>query len=180
MKSVLERVAELPALVKFSRSGSKPAAGPSVEGSSGEGKVCLQGSAHGLIGASRSAAIGALARARQRHSRVVLAVVDGPDSAMDVVSDLRAFLRVEQTEQRSSSSHPPSPTSATADKAASSQQPVAAGSERGSISKRVERASSQEAWPDYMQAPSASLPDELKTGLPLETSIFPAWDVLPT
>jgi len=91
MKSVFERVAKLPALSAYGRGRAESAAGPSGEGTPGAGRLRLRGTVCGLVGASRSLVVGALARARAVGARIALAVVDGPDAALDVVGDLRAF-----------------------------------------------------------------------------------------
>src|SRR4051812_14750060 len=56
---------------------------------------------HGLLAASRSLAAGTLGLKAKSSgpANVVLVVVDGPEAALDVVSDMRAFMAVEEAAQ---------------------------------------------------------------------------------
>src|SRR5262245_39102127 len=72
---------------------------PSISAFSGDANA--HAAIHGLLGASRSLAIGALGllKAQERASpetSIVVAAVDGPESALDLVGDLRAFLALDE------------------------------------------------------------------------------------
>jgi transcription-repair coupling factor (superfamily II helicase) len=229
MKSPFERVAELPALVAYSRRASSADAGVSETGPSGGEKVCrLCGAVRGLLGGARSLAVGALARARSRaappssssyapgqadergrHDEakreerrpgtisredvgVVLAVVDVPETALDVIADLRAFLAVEER-ARTEAGAGGAPDALGADghplpargAARTGQPPLGRGRRDGPPSADRHpppppselRASCSEDW---AQPGVGTLPPQLQRGSALETALFPAWDVLPT
>jgi len=131
----------------------------------------------GLLGASRSLVTGALGLARGKalhaapsdrrgHQKpaVVLLAVEGLETALDAVADLRAFLSVHDAVSPAYSA------------------PITSRSER-SGKKSPEpsfKISNEDVWSDHSLPGTASLPDELKRGLALESALFPAWDVLPT
>ena len=119
----------------------------------------------GLLGASRSLLAGALGLARsgaicagdKRASKkdgtsVVLFVVEGPEAALDALNDLRTFTALHE----------------------------AAGSPASVKTGRAEKLASASDWEDRGAPSALSLPEELRRGLALECSAFPAWDVLPT
>ena len=168
MKSPFERVAQLPALEPYCRRLEKTEAGKPAQ-LSGKGASRLHGGIAGFLGAARALAIGALARGRGgefiRDARgagpedaaktppsVVLAIVDGPESALDAIADLRAFRAAEESEEG-----------------------------RGTPNSKLKIKNSKlDSWADHTLPSAASLPADLRNELPLETTLFPAWDVLPT
>ncbi|GMV82716.1 MAG: transcription-repair-coupling factor [Planctomycetota bacterium] len=107
----------------------------------------------GLLGAAQSLAVGAVALARGATQRpgLVLAVVEGPDEALDLQADLRAFRAAEEADASAGGRRVANP-----------------------------EGSNEDVWADQTRPATASLPDELKRGARLETLLFPAWDVLPT
>jgi transcription-repair coupling factor (superfamily II helicase) len=124
---------------------------------------------NGLLGASRSLVAGALARApfinsaSHAHStatRVALLVVDGQETALDAIADLRAFVAADE-------GMPPHATG-------KGKRDMQA---KSTLAKAAEN---DESWADPGVPAKSSLPSELKRRLPLESVFFPAWDVLPT
>ncbi|MCZ7645005.1 MAG: hypothetical protein M5U26_06930 [Planctomycetota bacterium] len=170
------RVAKLPALDAFCRR-IPPAAGAARP--SGEAPACLHATVKGLLGAANSLAVGAVALGRSEAEGapkpvVVLAVVEGPEAALDLLADLRAFRAVEESE---AGAH-----EATRPHAQAIDPPAHGKRARGKPSnpQSAIRNPKSEAWADPDRPPEASLPEDLKRGLRLETLLFPAWDVLPT
>ncbi len=169
VKSPFERAARLDALAAFAPSPTTSSAGTRQKTSAGEGSSRHHRTLKGLLGSARALAIGAVARLRaqafedQDHSQaplsllppsVVLAIVENPDTADDLLGDLRAFRASEEA------------------LSASTPAPI-----------RKEEAAPKlppEDWEDHTKEVPASLPGNLLDRLPLESLIFPAWDVLPT
>ena len=132
---------------------------------------------HGLIGSSRSLAAAAVGLGHKEsglgvspkrssgtpkplsRTRIVLIVVDGPETALDTVSDLRAFLACEEAVQATLK---PRARPLTEDE------------------RRLKTINIDEKWADVARPAADSMPEHLKVGLRLETALFPAWDVLPT
>jgi len=131
---------------------------------------------------------------------IVLAVVEDPEVALDFISDLRAFLaaaplgaRVSSPANGKTGGDPRlSPSSLMGESRVGVNSrglvpptpalPHEGGGSRAARAPGVERRPSPRSasWADPDLPPAASLPAELKTGLPLEVTLFPAWDVLPT
>jgi len=122
-----------------------------------------------LLGAARNVAAGGLALARgdalegkrPAKTSVVLMLVDGPDAALDVVTDLRAFVSLHEA-------------FTLAAKDGVKSRAKTAKSVAGEIAAKMK----DDSWADPGSA--GTLPKDLRDGLLLETGIFPAWDVLPT
>ncbi len=194
--SPFQRVAQLPALGGYFIAGKK-------QGSPHSGAVS------GLRGAARSLAIGALARGRHKPGRcsVVLAIVDGPETALDMLGDLRAFRAAEESQAAHGMLHHANDDSASpsrsqqpplADKAAGPQPVPVPHSKKNAGSQKKPNASAnkvqpkpappakpvklppEEEWADIPHPGETRLPEDLKHGIPLEATCFPAWDVLPT
>lgn len=142
--SPFARVSEIPALAVLKTRKSSPR---------------IHATISGLVGASRSLVAGAagILRAAQGASVVVL-VADGPETALDAIGDLRAFVAVEEASRSSEKS---------------AEQP-------SRIAKNIFRLTREQQWTDPGLPGVATLPDELKKNILLETTLFPAWDVLPT
>jgi len=159
VRSPFARVADLPFLTPLRHS----------ETAAGSHHLVITG----LLGAARSLVTGALGISRSgalqqkpRGVAVVLVVVEGPESALDIVSDLRALMSVHEA-------RPAVPVNA------------AESNGKGRRTKAAESAplkklSNEDVWSDNSLPGAASLPDDLKRGLLLESALFPAWDVLPT
>ena len=122
----------------------------------------LHAAVTGLIGASRSLVAGALGRLRvsAKPSAVVL-IVDGPESALDAIADLRAFVALEEK------LHP-------------QPQPSEAAPAKRVREKAIARLARKERWADPGLPAQVTVPGELRKGLFLESALFPVWDVLPT
>ena len=124
---------------------------------------------HGLIGSSRALAGAAIGLTRENAARrpkvkafrtqIVVIAVDGPETALDTVADLRAFLACEEAVQ-------------------AALQPRA--KPLTDEQRYVKNVNNDEKWADVERPASDSMPEHLKAGLRLETALFPAWDVLPT
>jgi len=124
---------------------------------------------HGLIGSSRSLAAASIGLSRENagrkskekthRTRIVLIVVDGPETALDTVADMRAFLACEEAVQA----------------ALKPRAKPLTDEER-----YLKNLNNDEKWADVERPATDSMPEHLKTGLRLETALFPAWDVLPT
>src|SRR6185295_15413610 len=115
---------------------------------------------HGLIGASRRLSAAAIGLSQPSpRTRVVMIVVDGPEAALDAVADLRAFIACEEVSETSKKIKPRKLTEE---------------------ERYLKNLNSEEKWADADRPATESLPDHLKTGLRIETALFPAWDVLPT
>ncbi len=124
------------------------------------GKTRVHAAVTGLIGASRSLVAGALGRMRVgKRPSVVLLVTDGPESALDAVADVRTFVSLEHTVD--------APAPQTANAAQKREKAIA-------------RMAREEQWADAGLPATSTIPEDLRKGLFLESTLFPAWDVLPT
>jgi transcription-repair coupling factor len=142
----------------------------------------------GLLGASRSLVTGALGLARAgvlsaarhpspvtrhpspvtRHPSlpsVVLLVVDGPETALDAVADLRAFLALHQM--------------ASAGETQSTAGQASSGTKRHRGSARANTQSEIRNPKSEIVNPQSPIPNP-QSDVWLESALFPAWDVLPT
>ncbi|MBI3831414.1 MAG: transcription-repair coupling factor [Planctomycetes bacterium] len=185
--------------------------------------MCLRENLHGLIGAARSLAVGALGtygrrldetefkdggqglqraepsgRPPHQHypspgsTNVVVAVVEGPDTALDMLADLRAWQAIEETANSKLEIRNPKAASAEKGELKSAKRGRSPHPQPFSLKWRGEpgRAAANpkseiqnpksEDWADHTLPANATLPEDLKAGLALETTLFPAWDVLPT
>jgi transcription-repair coupling factor (superfamily II helicase) len=117
-----------------------------------------------LLGAARNLAAGGLALSRSKSTKgssLTLVVVDGPDAALDVVTDLRALVALHEAVTNGA------------------ETSGGSGAKKGKSAEKIARnAENDESWAD----PGAAriLPANLRKGLLLESALFPAWDVLPT
>ena len=147
-------VADLPPLASFKNKAARQNRHVALSGLLGASRALVSGA----LGLSRSAGVGKQNHSTPYSTSVVLMIVDGPEAALDAVSDLRAFMSLHQIQ--AGKAQPAKPVSAR--------------------EKAIEKASREENWADNGAPASASLPEDLKLGLDLETALFPAWDVLPT
>ena len=92
-------------------------------------------------------------------TRVVLYIVDGPEAALDVAADLRAFLASEEAIQTAR------------------RVPARKLTDEERYLKNLNH---EERWADAERPAEDSMPEHLLQGLRLESALFPAWDVLPT
>ncbi|MCK6472417.1 MAG: transcription-repair coupling factor [Planctomycetes bacterium] len=187
LPSPFERVAKLPALAAFCARAAQTAAGSSEGRTSGEGKLRHDAVA-GLLGAARSLAVGAAARGRAGNAQgapasVVLAVVEGPDEADDLIADLRAFQSAAEAARAHEMRRTPLNSAPADTDKGGEAKPDAPSKRKKSKSPNPQseaRTPQSEDWADHTLPATATLPDDLKARLPLETLVFPAWDVLPT
>src|SRR5262245_43559774 len=99
----------------------------------------------GLLGAARSLQAGALGLGRKVSgvpSSTILAVVDGPESALDVVADLRAFIAIDEAAHVAAKSP----------------------SKRTAVQKETERLAREDRWANEQRPATDSIPEELKNG----------------
>jgi len=184
METPFGRVAKLPALQPYCRPepaepsrGKVPAERPGIS---------LAHVLTGLTSGARSLCVGALGRARAglqpNRTAVVLAVVESPDAAHELISDLRAWRAVEEHERAPGAgkrASDPAPKRKRGHTASQDAEQLKVDEARAKELAALLKDRS-ETWGDSGLPAKASLPEDLHHGLPLETLLFPAWDVLPT